>query len=58
MTTGWLSPLVQGVIQNITHNLRFAIVPNAFLVLVALGFYWCVNLEGGIADASKDYSIS
>lgn len=54
LATGWISPLVQGVIQDRTHNLRFPMIPNALLMLVALGFYVWVDIEKGIADALKE----
>ncbi|MCJ1466651.1 hypothetical protein MMC07_005271 [Pseudocyphellaria aurata] len=54
LATGWISPLVQGVIQDRTHNLRFPMIPNSLLMLIALGFYVWVDIEKGIADALKE----
>ena len=51
LATGWINPLVQGAIQNRTHNLRFPMIPNVALMCVALGFYIWTDLEKGIADA-------
>lgn len=54
LATGWISPLVQAVIQDRTHNLRFPMIPNALLMLLALGFYIWVDIEKGIVDALKE----
>lgn len=55
LATGWINPLVQSVIQNRTHNLRFPMLPNLFLLLIAMGFYvWC-DVDKGIKDAEKVY---
>jgi hypothetical protein len=55
LATGWINPLVQSVIQNKTHNLRYPMLPNFFLLVVALGFYiWC-DLEKGIKDSLQEF---
>lgn len=55
LATGWINPLVQSVIQNRTHNLRYPMLPNFFLLVAALGFYiWC-DLEKGIKDSLKEF---
>ena len=51
LATGWINPLVQGVIQNRTHNLRFPMIPNLLLMLIALGLYIWADVEKGIKDA-------
>ena len=48
LATGWINPLVQGIIQNRTHNLRFPIIPNLVLMLIALGFYVWIDVDSGI----------
>ncbi|KAI9891477.1 MAG: hypothetical protein M1814_002796 [Vezdaea aestivalis] len=53
LATGWISPLVQGAIQDRTHNLRWPMIPNAMLMVIALGFYMWVDIEKGMADALK-----
>jgi MFS-type transporter involved in bile tolerance (Atg22 family) len=55
LATGWVNPLVQSVIQNRTHNLRYPMLPNFFLLVIALCFYvWC-DLEKGIKDSLKEF---
>jgi MFS-type transporter involved in bile tolerance (Atg22 family) len=44
LATGWINPLVQGVIQEHTHNLRFPMIPNISLMLVAAMLYISVNI--------------
>ncbi|PYH83393.1 hypothetical protein BO82DRAFT_411965 [Aspergillus uvarum CBS 121591] len=51
LATGWINPLVMGVIQDRTHNLRFPMIPNLLLMLVALGFYYSVDMRKGIDQA-------
>lgn len=51
LATGWINPLVQGVIQNQTHNLRFPMIPNLLLMVVALGLYVWTDVNQGIEDA-------
>lgn len=51
LATGWINPLVQGAIQNRTHNLRFPMVPNLVLMVLALGLYAWVDVDRGMADA-------
>jgi MFS-type transporter involved in bile tolerance (Atg22 family) len=51
VATGWINPLVQSVIQNRTHNLRYPMLPNLFLLLVAMGFYVWFDIEKGMADS-------
>lgn len=51
LATGWINPLVQGVIQNKTHNLRFPMIPNLLLMLVALGLYVWTDIDQGMRDA-------
>lgn len=51
LATGWINPLVQSVIQNRTHNLRYPMLPNLFLMIAALGFYiWC-DVDKGVKDS-------
>lgn len=56
LATGWISPLVQGAIQNRTHNLRFPMIPNVLLMLLALGFYIWVDIDKGMVDALQGQS--
>ncbi|PYI04652.1 hypothetical protein BO78DRAFT_449298 [Aspergillus sclerotiicarbonarius CBS 121057] len=51
LATGWINPLVMGVIQDRTHNLRFPMIPNLLLMLVGLGFYGWVDMRHGIEQA-------
>ncbi|KAG5916375.1 hypothetical protein E4U42_007687, partial [Claviceps africana] len=53
LATGWISPLVQGVIQDRTHNLRFPMLPNLLLMLVAVGLYAWTDVDGGVRDAER-----
>jgi MFS-type transporter involved in bile tolerance (Atg22 family) len=54
LATGWINPLVQGVIQDRTHNLRYPMLPDLFLMLVALCLYISVDVEKGIEDAKVE----
>jgi MFS-type transporter involved in bile tolerance (Atg22 family) len=54
LATGWINPLVQGVIQDNTHNLRFPMIPNLLLMVVSLGLYIWVDVEKGIQDAKQE----
>ncbi|WEW54884.1 hypothetical protein PRK78_000311 [Emydomyces testavorans] len=51
LATGWINPLVQGAIQNNTHNLRFPMIPNVLLITAAAMLYFWVNIPKGINDA-------
>ncbi|KAB8077342.1 autophagy-related protein 22-like protein [Aspergillus leporis] len=51
LATGWINPLVQGVIQDRTHNLRFPMIPNVLLIFVAGLLYISVDIPKGIEDA-------
>lgn len=51
LATGWVNPLVMGIIQDRTHNLRFPMIPNLFLMLVGLGLYSQVDIGKGIQQA-------
>ncbi|KAI0444279.1 autophagy-related protein 22 [Xylaria telfairii] len=53
--TGWINPLVQSVIQDATHNLRYPMLPNLFLFLVAGGFYLWFDVDKGIEDSMKPW---
>jgi MFS-type transporter involved in bile tolerance (Atg22 family) len=53
LATGWINPLVQGVIQDNTHNLRFPMIPNLLLMVVALLLYIWTDIDQGIRDAEK-----
>jgi MFS-type transporter involved in bile tolerance (Atg22 family) len=53
LATGWINPLVQSVIQDHTHNLRFPMIPNLLLMLVATVFYVWVDIPKGIEDAKS-----
>lgn len=53
LATGWINPLVQGVIQDRTHNLRFPMLPNLLLMLVATGLYVWTDVEAGVRDAER-----
>jgi MFS-type transporter involved in bile tolerance (Atg22 family) len=55
LVTGWINPLVQSVIQNRTHNLRYPMLPNLFLLIVAAGFYRWFDLEKGIKDSLTSF---
>jgi MFS-type transporter involved in bile tolerance (Atg22 family) len=55
LANGWINPLMQSVIQNRTHNLRYPMLPNCFLLVGALCFYiWC-DLEKGVKDAFQEF---
>jgi MFS-type transporter involved in bile tolerance (Atg22 family) len=56
LATGWINSLVQGVIQNRTHNLRFPIIPNMLLMFIALVMYYSVNVDKGIEEARTPLS--
>ncbi|KAG6119554.1 hypothetical protein E4U13_007523 [Claviceps humidiphila] len=53
LATGWINPLVQGVIQDRTHNLRFPMIPNLLLILVGGGLYVWTDVDKGVRDAEK-----
>ena len=55
IATGWINPLVQGVIQDRTHELRFPMIPNVLLIVVGSGFYWWFNLEKGMREAKRAF---
>jgi MFS-type transporter involved in bile tolerance (Atg22 family) len=55
LATGWVGPLVQSVIQNRTHNLRYPMLPNLFLLVIAGGFYYWFDLEKGVKDSLTDF---
>ncbi|KAI1299713.1 autophagy-related protein 22 [Xylaria venustula] len=55
LATGWINPLVQSVIQDATHNLRYPMLPNLFLFLVAIGFYIWFDMDKGIEDSMKPW---
>jgi MFS-type transporter involved in bile tolerance (Atg22 family) len=51
LATGWINPLVQGFVQDATHNLRYPMLPNLFVMLLGLGLYvWC-DVDKGLEDA-------
>lgn len=54
LAVGWINPLVQGVIQDRTHNLRFPMLPNLFLMVIALGLYWWVDVKKGREEAKVE----
>ncbi|KYK57100.1 autophagy-related protein 22 [Drechmeria coniospora] len=58
LATGWINPLVQGVIQNSTHNLRFPMIPNLLLMVVALCLYLWTDVDKGIKDAETPLAAS
>ncbi|QUC19597.1 uncharacterized protein UV8b_03838 [Ustilaginoidea virens] len=58
LATGWINPLVQGVIQNRTHNLRFPMIPNLLLMLVALALYVWTDVDQGMRDAEVPLASS
>ncbi|KAG6276363.1 hypothetical protein E4U47_008399 [Claviceps purpurea] len=53
LATGWINPLVQGAIQDRTHNLRFPMIPNLLLILVGGGLYIWTDVDKGVRDAEK-----
>ncbi|KAG6004650.1 hypothetical protein E4U21_000874 [Claviceps maximensis] len=57
LATGWINPLVQGVIQDRTHNLRFPMIPNLLLMLVAAGLYGWTDVDMGVRDAEKPLGV-
>ncbi|EAW12453.1 MFS transporter [Aspergillus clavatus NRRL 1] len=57
LATGWINPLVMGVIQNRTHNLRFPMIPNLLLMVVGLGLYWLVDVPKGIEQAKVPLAL-
>ncbi|GAB1206232.1 hypothetical protein APSETT445_004916 [Aspergillus pseudonomiae] len=56
LATGWINPLVQGVIQDHTHNLRFPMIPNVLLIFLAGLLYIWVDIPKGIEDAKVPLS--
>ncbi|KAF2475882.1 uncharacterized protein BDR25DRAFT_253497 [Lindgomyces ingoldianus] len=56
LATGWINPLVQSVIQDRTHNLRYPMLPNLFLLIIAAGFYVWFDLDKGIKDSLKSFN--
>ncbi|PHH61481.1 hypothetical protein CDD81_328 [Ophiocordyceps australis] len=58
LATGWINPLVQGVIQNRTHNLRFPMIPNLILMVLAFGLYLWTDMEKGMRDAETPLEAS
>ncbi|KAE8353791.1 autophagy-related protein 22-like protein [Aspergillus coremiiformis] len=58
LATGWINPLVQGVIQDHTHNLRFPMIPNVLLIFVAALIYFWVDIPKGIEDAKVPLIVS
>ncbi|KAI1361227.1 autophagy-related protein 22 [Xylaria arbuscula] len=55
LATGWINPLVQSVIQDATHNLRYPMLPNLFLFIVSSGFYFWFDMDKGIEDSMKPW---
>ncbi|KAI0814585.1 autophagy-related protein 22 [Xylaria sp. FL0064] len=55
LATGWINPLVQSVIQDRTHNLRYPMLPNLFLFLLSAGFYLWFDMDKGIEDSKKPW---
>jgi MFS-type transporter involved in bile tolerance (Atg22 family) len=55
LATGWINPLVQSVIQDRTHNLRYPMLPNLFLLLAAAGMYFWFDLDKGIEDSLQAF---
>ncbi|KAI0190309.1 autophagy-related protein 22 [Astrocystis sublimbata] len=55
LATGWINPLVQSVIQDATHDLRYPMLPNLFLFLVSGGFYLWFDIDKGIEDSMKPW---
>ena len=58
LATGWINPLVQGVIQSRTHNLRYPMLPSFFLLCVAIGFYVWVDLGKGMKEALMHFEAA
>ena len=56
LATGWINTLLQGFIQDRTHNLRFSMIPNVLLMLVAFGIYLWVDVEKGLEDAKTPFN--
>ncbi|KAJ8133283.1 hypothetical protein O1611_g339 [Lasiodiplodia mahajangana] len=56
LATGWINPLVQSVIQDRTHNLRYPMLPNLFLFLLSAVFYFWFDMDKGIEDSKKPWS--
>lgn len=52
LATWWIITLVQSVIQDQTHNLRFPMISNPLLMLVSLGMYVWLDVDKGIEDAT------
>ncbi|KAJ2997491.1 hypothetical protein NUW58_g644 [Xylaria curta] len=55
LAVGWINPLVQSIIQDRTHNLRYPILPNLFLFLVSGLFYLWFDIDKGIEDSKKPW---
>lgn len=53
VAVGWIGSLVNASIQNRTGNLRWPMIPNCILVVVAVGLYIWSNPEKGMKDAEK-----
>ncbi|KAI0115739.1 autophagy-related protein 22 [Nemania sp. FL0031] len=56
LATGWINPLVQSVIQDRTHNLRYPMLPNLFLFLLSAVFYFWFDMDKGIEDSKKPWT--
>lgn len=53
VATGWIGTLVNATIQNKTGNLRYPMLPNLFLAIIALILYIWVDTKKGMRDAEK-----
>lgn len=53
LATGWINPLIQGTIQNRTHNLRFPMIPNLVLMLISTALYIWTDVDKGIREAEQ-----
>lgn len=53
VATGWIGTLVNATIQDRTGNLRYPMLPNLFLAVIALAIYVWVDADQGMRDAEK-----
>ncbi|RYP03231.1 hypothetical protein DL764_005278 [Monosporascus ibericus] len=53
LVTGWILPLIQGVIQDTTHNLRYSMLLSLGLMVASVPFFVWVRVEKGTKEAGK-----
>ncbi|RYO83146.1 hypothetical protein DL766_004660 [Monosporascus sp. MC13-8B] len=53
LVTGWILPLIQGAIQDNTHNLRYSMLLSLGLMVASIPFFVWVRVEKGTKEAGK-----